>query len=510
MRKPILLNIPARFGPSVFLAVVAAITLPHFPAQAVVSKTAAADEMTKKAAALFSANKFQEAIELENQAVKNFPTYWLPHSVLSMFEWQRGQFQEAIKEAQQAAKLAPDNELANLNYAQMNQQIGYYETAVPAFKKTIKIAPNSWAPRIGLSQSLLSSARAAEALEVLNQMSGAEDADFNWWYRLSRSYSQLDKPKQAAEAAQKAVAAATTGEQKSQANISLLVELIRANEIERARTIEDDVLKSKPKDDQVYVKALSALCLPTDLSRGKNLLNLAIQNGLSNSEGYFKLGVILEQKASSPTIDSTISGAWLDLAETAYREAIKAAPTEAGFYLALAAVLDRKGRTEEMMATLSKVKAIDNTDALASYLVSRVKAANNDIAGRLREKLVGVPEKPYQLNLSREDFSVENLQCLCKLNVLEYEMRRQNGIAFAAITHRDKPIKGTLLVDQSFGTKQAFEVVGKKQAVTLQVTSSQPVSTVSEAIKFAQNLRDIDQPSNTWSFVMDSPKMPMI
>lgn len=501
----------AQFGSSVVLAVVAvSMAASHLPAQAVVSKTSDADEMTKKAAALFSANKFQEAIELENQAVKTAPTYWLPHSALSIFEWQRNQFDVALKEAQEAARLAQDNELANLNCAQMNQQLGYYEAAIPAFKKTIKIAPNSWSPRIGLSQVLISSARSVDALEVLTQMSNAQSGDFNWWYKLSLAFSQLDKPKQAADAAEKAVTVATVVEQKSQANIVCLVELIRANEIERARAIEVEVLRSKPKDDQVYVKSLSALCAPADWSCGKNLLDLAIENGLSSSDGYYKLGAVLEQKASAPTIDSTTSIAWLDLAEMAYRQAIKAAPGEAKFYLALAGVLDRKGKTDEMVAMLSKAKTFDSTDVLASYLVSSVKAANNDLAGRLREKLVGAPEKPYQLNLAKVDFSVDNLQCTCKLNVLEYELKKQSGIEFASITHREKPIKGTLLVDQSFGTKQAFASVGKTQSVTLQVTSTEPISSVNEAIKFARNLRDIGQPSSTWSFVIDLPKMPTI
>ncbi|MBS1955968.1 MAG: tetratricopeptide repeat protein [Cyanobacteria bacterium SZAS-4] len=511
MRQPILLNKTAQFASFALLAaVVSSLALPHIPAEAVASKSADADEMTKKAVTLFDANKFEEAIDLENQAIKKSPTYWLPHSALSIFEWQRNQFDVAVKEAQEAAKLAPDNELANLNYAQMNQQMGYYDTAIPAFKKAIKVAPNSSAPRIGLSQSLIASARAAEALEVLNEMSKAESGDFNWWHKLSISFAQMHKPKQAADAAEKAVAAASTAEQKSQSGILQLVELIRANEIDRARAIEDDVLRSKPKDDQVYVKSLSALCAATDPACGKNLLNLAIENGLSSSDGYYKLGAVLEQKSETATIDSNTRAAWLDLAELAYRQAVKAAPSEAKFYLALAGIFDRKGKTDEMVAELLKAKSFDNTDVLASYLVSRVKTADNDLAGRLREKLVGAPEKPYQLNLAKAEFSVENLQCLCKLNVLEYELKKQSGIECAAITHREKPIKGVLLVDQSFGTKEAFANVGKKQSVTLQVVSSEPVSTVNEAIKFAQNIRDTGQPSNVWSFVIDLPKMPTI
>lgn len=511
MRQPILLKKTAQFACSAFLTVLMSSLIAQcLPAHAVASKSPEADELTKKAVALFALNKFQEAIDLENQAVKTSPTYWLPHSVLSIFEWQRNQFDVAVSEAQEAAQLAPDSELANLNYAQMNQQMGFYDRAIPAFKKTIKIAPHSWSPRIGLSQSLIACARAAEALEVLDQMNSAESGDYNWWHKLSISFAQMDKPKQAAGAAEKAVAAASTAEQKSQSKILQLIELIRANEIDRARAIEDDVLKSKPKDDQVYIKSLTALCAAADPACGKNLLKLAIENGLSSSDGYYKLGTVLEQKSAEKAIDSDTSAAWLDLAELAYQQAIKAAPGEAKFYLALASVFDQKGKTDEMVAALLKAKSFDSEDVLASYLVSCVKTANNDLAGRLREKLAGAHERPYQLNLAKTEFSVENLQCLCKLNVLEYELKKQSGIECAFITHREKPIKGVLLVDQSFGTKEAFANVGKKESVTLQVISSEPISTVNEAIKFAQNIRDTGQPSNVWSFVIDLPKMPTI
>jgi hypothetical protein len=89
-------------------------------------------------------------------------------------------------------------------------------------------------------------------------------------------------------------------------------------------------------------------------------------------------------------------------------------------------------------------------------------------------------------------------------------MKRENGIKFAAITHRDKPIKGTLLVDQAIGTAEAFKDVEKKQAVNLAAIDSQPILTVNDAIKFVQNQRDTAHPVNTWSFEIDPPKMPLL
>jgi len=476
----------------------------------IAGKTSSADEMSKKAMSLFAADKSQDAIDLEYQAIKSAPRYWLPHCVLSIFKWKGNLFDEAVAEAQEAVKLAPDNELVNLNLAQMNQMLGYYEKAIPAFKKTVKVAPESWSARIGLSQSLIANAQPADAIEVLNQMSKAENGTFNWWYNLAVSYSKLDKPKQAADAAEKAVAAATSSEQKSRANITLLIELIRANELDRARIVQNEALSSKPKDDQVYLQVLSALCTPAETKRGKELLDQAITVGLASPDGYYKLGFEFENKSIAPAIDSSLSNAWLELAEAAYRHASKLAPAEEKFYLALAAVFDRKGQTSDMTAMLSKAASLNASDALPSYLVACVKAADNDLAGRLREKLAGAPEKPYRLNLARDDFSVENLKCLCKLNVLEFELNRQNGIKFAAITKKEKPIAGVLLVDQSAGTEQAFKTVEKSQSVDLAVTKSEPVLTVNEAIKFVLNLRSLGAPTNVWSFEIDSPKMPLL
>ena len=474
------------------------------------NRNVSADEQTKDATALFARNKFQEAIELENQVIKSAPNYWLPHSALSIMEWRRNRYDVALKEAQAAARLAPENETVVLNYAQMSQQLGYYETSIPLFRKAIKVSASNWAPRIGLMQCLVSSARADEARAVLDQMSGKTDADFDWWYQLANSYSKLDKPKQAAAAAQKAFAAASSAEQKASAIASLFIDLIRANEIDRARSIEDDVFKGKPKDDEVYVRAAADLCSVTNPLRGRNLISAAIDNCLPNTEGYYRIGEVFEQKADTHSGDSSYCEAWLDNAEVAYRAAIKGSPTNAKYYLALAAIFDRMGRTEEMVTMLTKAKVLDSSDALAPYLVSRVKLANNDLAGRLREKLTGAAEKPYQLNLAKTDFQVDNLHCNCRLTALQVQIKQQIGIKFVAITNREKPFKGTLLVDQSFGTNKAFETIEKREAVRLEVVSSEPIHTVSEAIKIWQNLRDLGQLSKTWSFVPDSPKMPII
>jgi tetratricopeptide (TPR) repeat protein len=473
------------------------------------TKHPSADEMTKNAILLFASNNFPEAIELENQAIKSAPKYWLPHSALSIFEWQRNRYEIAVKEAQEAAKLAPDNATATLNYAEMNQQLGYYEVAIPAFRKAIKVSPYNWSPRIGLMQSLIASSRAAEAMSVLDQMNSSTDANFDWWYQLSNSYSKLEKPKQASEAAQRAFDVAGSVGQKNKAICRLFVELIRSNQIEPARAIEDAVFQSSPKDDDVYVSALSAFCPDGSPSAGHTLIAAAIENVLSNAEGYYKIGEVCEQKANSQS-ESIMRDAWLDNAESSYRAAMKNAPTSAKYFLALAGVLDRKGRTEEMVAMLSKAKTFDATDPLAPYLVSRVKLASNDLAGRLREKLSGAAEKPYQLNLAKEEFQVDELHCDCRLASLQLQLKQEEGIKFVAFTNREKPFKGTLFVDQSFGSMQAFANIGKHESITLHVISSQPIITVSEAIRIAQNLSALGQPRNIWSFVPDSPKMPVI
>ncbi|HEY9679168.1 MAG TPA: hypothetical protein V6C76_14260 [Drouetiella sp.] len=471
----------------------------------------AVDATMKKVIALADQDKSDSAVDLGNQAIKTAPDYWLPYAVVSVVEWRRGKLQNGLKQAKEAVRLSPDSELTNLNFAIMNQQLGYFETAIPGFKKAMKAAPNDWIPRLGLVHALIGTSNSAEAINVLDQMSTKTDGNFDWWYHLADGYSILKKSKQAADAAQHAVAAATTPETKTKARATLLVELVRANELDKAHAVKADLLNAKIKQGNVYTCCLDSLCDAKDPSYGRTIIDTAINAGVADADDFFKLGQISEQKASTAGLDSNTRNAWLDNAEAAYKTANKILPGDLKSLLGLAGVADRKGKKDEMLGYLAKVKSMTSTDALVPYLMARVKASGNDLAGKLRESLTGEQEKPYQLNLVKEDFQMDNLQCNCHLGAIAYQLKQQNGVKFVAITNKEKPIKGMLLVDQAYGSSEAIaNVVKSEPKLTIKPLTTTPVLTVSDAIRLSQSTPDATQVSMTWSFTTEPPKMPVI
>src|SRR5271156_1825156 len=94
---------------------------------------AAADELTKQASELSESGKFDEAIVLENKAVKSAPNYWAPHAALSYLNWRKSMLQEAFGEGETAIKLAPTNAFALINYAELHQLMGSLDQAIPLY-----------------------------------------------------------------------------------------------------------------------------------------------------------------------------------------------------------------------------------------------------------------------------------------------------------------------------------------------------------------------------------------
>lgn len=474
------------------------------------SVTESADDLTRQAATLWNGGRLQAALDLENKAVKLAPNYWLGHSALSFLYWQHGQMDEAINEAQLATKLAPNNPLAILNLAQMEQLRGYYDRAVPLYRKAVKLAPNDWMPGIGLVQCLVLCARTPEALIVLNQMATQSNSNFDWWYQIAENYAKLNDSKSAQTAASKALTLAATAQQKCSSLSKLFIALLKCNEIERARALKDQVLAAKPKEKDVYLLAASSLYPVSAPEDAKLLLDCAIENA-TEADTFYKLSSIFETKAFDPNTESSKRVLWLNNAEAACRTAIKFNPGDPKYHLALAGVLDKEGKLDEMADSLNRAKTFDGNNTLALYLVSKIKARSNDLAGQLRGKLIGSSETAEQVNLTRVDFQLNNVHCACKLPALEYKLKRINGVAFVAIERGTKPYKGTMLLDQSFVTiSQLIDLVKENEKeMTLQVLSSQQVKTPSEAIQIAQSFGDNQTVGLAWSFQAIAPKMPL-
>jgi len=460
---------------------------------------AGADDLTKQASQLSGAGKFDEAIELENKAVKSAPDYWVPHAALSYLNYRKSMLQQAFDEGQTAVKLAPGNAFALINYAELHQLMGSLDQAIPLYAKASKLAPNNWIPVICRAQCLILTARVPEATKLLDQMQESKTTSFDWWYQLSDTYLKMSNYKGAQKSSEKALLAATTAEQKKLSLNELFIASIKSDDLARAKSLQQQVFAGKPSDEQVYTLTQSQLIKADAPTEGQALLDCARESEIFASDFYYTMGKDFEEKSATAGLNKANSEAWLASAQSAYRLAVKYGPSEAKYHLAIAELMDHAGKRGEIIAELEKAKELEEDDPLAPYLVSKIKPAGTAI------------QESYKLNLTSAVITVENLHCACKLPAIENKLKNTAGVAFVGSARTIKPFKITVLLDQSKVTvNQLIHEMSEGNTLSFQIASTEPITTVGDALKVAKKVSDGNKISMIYSFKQNSPRMPLM
>jgi len=484
------------------------------------------DARTAQAADLFKQGKVQEALDLEEQAVKEKPKDWLAHAALSYFRWREGNVMDAVSEGQKAAQLAPGNEIVNTNLGHMGLALGDYQDATPAFEQAKKVAPSDWVPWVGLARCYIIGGHIDNALALLREMATQKSNSFDWHYQMGETYLKIEQPKLAAEAAVKAHSLASTPEQRSASAVQLLLALLRDNQLDRAKEIMNEVFtKIHPTDNELYVRVASALLPAGDPVAGKEFLQFALTNlkDKEDADGFFRLGTIFADKAGEVSHDATKCDAWIEYAKTAYEQAIALNPEEASYHLALAGCLNRQGKMPEMAEELTKMQTLDKLDPFAPYLVSRIQAAANHSAQNVTSGLKSSSHQPLSLNLTKVAFNIKGINCSCKISRIIEALWGVKGVALVVIPLQS-PYRGTMLLDVSATPiddvlmSQANE---KRQAAnpslkllpptaSFEVVSRQPLTSADEAIKLALTRQHGDVLLFYHQFDQVQPIMPVI
>lgn len=446
-----------------------------------------ADPMTKLAFGLFKQGKVKEAGELQVIATRNNPNDWLAHEALAYFSWLQGDVVQATAEAKKASMLAPEQAIAFTNLGQIYEHVYEYRNAIPEYERATKIAPDAWEPWIGLARAFVLNNNPGDAYAVLHRMESQKDQSFDWYYQIGRTYLYMDKPESAVEPLSRAKSVATTKQQKSDAAIQHLMALLRSNQKPRVRTTAEEVFsKYHPEDHELYIRAAYSLIPPVEPVSGQRFLKISTTNLTSakDSDLFFRLGRIFEDKANTISYDADASTKWLSNAESAYRHAIALDATRASYHLALAGILDRQFKSEEVAGELTKAQSLDSSDKLTPFLLSASK------------------DRSPNFSLNEVQFTLNGVGCGCKINLIEHALRQVSGVTLVSIAH-DKPYQGTMLIDQSvtkapdallqaLKTVFPFDYKDTSHAPTLsgEIHSSQPIKSTAAAVVVSRTIKD--------------------
>jgi tetratricopeptide (TPR) repeat protein len=467
------------------------------------AQAASSDQVTDEAISLLREGKLQEAVDLQEQVIKAQPKTWLPHAALSYMYWQQGNAPDAIIEGQKAVRYAPQNAIALINLAHMHQALESHSDAIPLYERAAQADPHNWVPPVCLSRCYAKGHQSEKALQILNDMAKQSGESFSWYFQLGNAYLIMDKHDLAISPFTTAVSLAETPTEKNAASTRLFLALLRDNQIARARPMQEHIFSDfRPDDSELYARTAAQLLRNSEPESGQQLLKFALENlrATNDSDGFFRLGKIFEQKAVEVSTDNKLRQGWLDNAETAFQQAIELNPGQAKYHLALAATLWQKTKTQEAANELREASSFNRFDPLAPYLMASFTGSNS-----ASPKLVAV------------NFGINGLTCGCHITKITEGFSKIEAVVFANISAL-KPYSGTILVDESvMPLKEVFEKCPQlafgssealKEPITFEVKSQENLTSLDAAVRIALNAKDGDVLKYPRPFDLLPPVMP--
>jgi tetratricopeptide (TPR) repeat protein len=481
------------------------------------------DPLTMKAVSFLKDGKLQQAIEAGEQATKTTPRNWLSHAMLSYLYWQEGNAGDAVGEGQKAVGCAPYTPTALVNLADIYQLLGNYTDATPLYDRARKVDGANWVPWIGLARCYLRNYRPGETLKILKEMAATSSESFPWHYQLGKMYMIIDKPSLAVAPLSRAVTLAGSAEQKIASRSELLVALIRDNQMDAANNVKRESFQdSCPTSGEPYTLAADKLLSAASADQGRELLKTAKDNlhNMTDSESFFRLGRIFEEKADAADVDATRAD-WLVNAQTAFARAIDLNQAPSKYHIALAGIFDRQGKSAEMSRELSQSNQFDRDDLLGPFLASRAQASGASAKEAIADaKDAGDQTAARKLDMTVVDFGVSGLTCPCQMTRIESALQKMGGVVVLNTT-RVKPYSVTMLLDQSATTtdkvlaalpEMAYlsgPAVKEQLDVKFNVTSQKPAHTFYEAIELSQPVQYGSVLNYPRGFELIQPDMPV-
>lgn len=426
----------------------------------------------KQTAELMANDRLDDAAQVANGSVARFPKSWLAHLNLSYIAWRQGNVVQALDEARAALDLEPQNPATSINLANMQEALGSCSDALTIYNALTKRDPSDLSAALGVARCELRLGQVDEGKAELNKLVSEPSKPYQWYYQISEIYQQANDAPAASNAADKAVAAAVTADEKQRAEMQLYISLLNAGDLTRAASLKDRLLRSSIHKNEEFFVLTTRLCATAE--QATELVDIAAANLHDNedADAFFRIAQILQDKAREAP--AAVRNSWLSPAATACAQALKLAPEQVRANVALSAIYDRRGEKSESLAELQKAQNADPNDPFLNHLAL----------------VTGSP------SFAEVRFLVKGLDCGCRLSRIVSTLRNLPGVLFSSPSS-DNEYEMCVIIDPQVTSaravideckSKAFATLPTKEPVKAEyeLRSERPIGTRADAICLVQ------------------------
>jgi uncharacterized protein (TIGR02996 family) len=320
---------------------------------------------------LVQAGRVDEAADAARQALALDPAHAGHRLALADRLERQGHVAEALAAIRGVIAEGAGGVHAHVRLAQVSARAGDLDGAEAAFRQAIAMAPENPELRLALADILDRNGKSAEAAAILAALTAANPEDAHLHARLGHFLGRAGDVPAAEAALRRAVGLAPGDAGPSRSLVALLHQsgrhaeaLAAVQSMTAAGHADKDTLGwlgHLLAQSEDFAGAEAAFRRAVAAAPGEARFLLALIDMLDrNGRTEEALAMIGDMVASGMRDRHTLGRLGhlharlsdFAAAEAAYRQAIDAAPEEAGFRLALADMLDRQGRTAEALTTL--------------------------------------------------------------------------------------------------------------------------------------------------------------
>ena len=255
--------------------------------------------------------KIPDAISEAEKAIALSPNHWETYLSLAQLQQMNLEFDAAESSLKKVIELNPKTMQARLVLGNFYQSQKRFDEAEKQFREAQALDQNTVEPRKALAGLYLIEGRKTDAEEVLEQ--AKRDMPHNPECFLALSdfyYTTGDVDKSLAEY-RELYQERRSDLQVKEKYIQLLIQTKRYDE---ARILDDEILKSNPKDDGALIYRSQMQISAGDFNDAAQTLQTVVDNSPNNMQAHYALGVALQRQGN------------LDRAVTEWREALRLNP----------------------------------------------------------------------------------------------------------------------------------------------------------------------------------------
>ncbi|HWV99976.1 MAG TPA: tetratricopeptide repeat protein [Candidatus Acidoferrum sp.] len=294
-------------------------------------------------AVLFAKGQFDTAVPELRSAVELKPRDPLARNDLGAALFELGRLDEAMEQYREALKIKPHFALTHYNLAAALRKQGHWEEAVAEYRQAIKLAPAYARPRIGLGNALLAKGLSDQAIAQYRQAIRLEPENTDAHNDLGKA---LEVKGQLAEAVGEYRQAIKAKPGYAEAHYNMGVALAEQEHWDEAIKEYGQALTLRPGHAAAHTGLGMALLRIGRLDDALGQCQQAVALEPANAQAHCTVGHLLLQKGR------------LDDAITEYREAIHLRPALAEPHYFLGGALAERGRPDEAIAQFKEALRI--------------------------------------------------------------------------------------------------------------------------------------------------------